>query len=198
MSIFESIVNSFNAHLDLTSQNIESLTPCIAESVHLFSAALLADKKIICCTSGDNYGTGMQFCHNLLNSTSLQRPGLPAIFLGAYPSSMVAMIHSESANEIYTKPLQALSLENDVLFIISSNGNEKCLLKAVDMAHEKHMPIVTLTSNRHNELAVKHTPSDALITVQSENTSHILGIQYLISLILSELVEQQLFGTQSS
>ncbi len=198
MSIFESIVNNFNEHLDLTSRNIENLTPLIAEAVHLFTEALLADNKIFCCTSGDNYGSGIQFCHNMQTSIGIQRPSLPVLFLGANTSSIVSMIDNHCPDEIYMKTLQALGNKDDILFIISSSGNEISLINAANIAHEKKMPVVMLLSTKHKELALNASPLDVVITVQSESTQQILATHFLITLVITQLIEQQLFGTIQS
>lgn len=194
MSIFESIVNHFNDHLDITSRNIESLTPHIAEATHLFTEALLADKKIFCCTSGDSFAAGHQFCHNLLNNTGLQRPGLPALFLGSDSNSMLSMLNNHTADDIFSRKILALGNKDDVLLVISSAGNEQSLIHALAAAMEKQMPIVALISSQHADLISKISDSNVIIAIQSDTIQKIIPIQYLVSILLAALIEQQLFG----
>jgi D-sedoheptulose 7-phosphate isomerase len=195
MSIFETILNTFNNHLENTSRNIESVTPHIAEAAHLLAESLTNEKKILCCTSSTSFAAGQQFCHNLSNSLDLQRPALPAIFLNSNSSGILATHDNKSGNDFFAQQVHALGNKEDVLVIISSSSDEQYLIEAISAADDKGMAVVALLSNQHNAIAEKINHTNVVITLQAETSKEIINIHYFISVLLSSLIEQQLFGT---
>lgn len=192
MSIFEAIVNHFNAHLDASSNSIETLTPYIAEAIHLFTERLTEDNKIICCTSGSAQAAGKQFCDQLLNSATLDRPSLPALYLDTHNS--IALIDHNAIDETYARQIQALGNEGDLLFLISSSGQEKTLINAINTATIKKMHIVAITAGKSNDISTKIPASEVNIPIHGLSNIQTIGIQFLLAQILAELIEQQLFG----
>ena len=193
MSLFESIIYQFNSHLDSTSSNIESLIPPIAEAINLFTEVILADKKILCCTSANDLQAGSQFCHYLMNGHELPRPSLPALFLGAHPSTLLAAIDND--NELYAKQIEALGNKNDTLLLIGEGGQQSCLINAISAAREKEMNIVAILSHSQTELISKISHNDVLISIPTEAFHQTILLHYLISVIISSQIEQQLFGS---
>lgn len=194
MSVFENIINEFSIHLELASSNIETLMPHMAEATHLFTEALLAEKKIFCCASANCFSAGNQFCHILANGYALQRPGLPVLFLGLHTSSILAHNHC-SSDEVYARQIQALAKKDDILFIISDSDNEPGLAKAIQAAEEMDMPVVALLFDPKGVFSSTIKPSGVIMAVQSDNVQLCQSLHYLVSLILATLIEQQLFGT---
>lgn len=192
MSIFESIVIRLNAHLDTTSRSIESLTPCIAEAVQLFTESLADNKKIICCTSGDSQPAGRQFCNQLMHSSRLERPCLPALFLDT--NNIESLIRNGNNHDIFARQIQTFAHEGDILFLISSSGDEKSLINALEAASAKKMHIVACTGGNFNDLPQRIPPSEVNIGVSGLSSSQTACIQFLIAQLLSTLIEQQLFG----
>ena len=196
MSVFEAIVNHFNAHLDATSHSIESLTPYIAEAVHLFAETLTEDRKIICCTSGSAQAAGSQFCNQLLNSSNFDRPSLPALYLD--PKNSLALIDNNTVDETYARQVQSFGNEGDLLFVLASTGQEKALINAIDTANNKNMHIIAITGGEHNDLSSKIPASEVNIPILGLSNTQTIGIQFLLAQMLSELIEQQLFGSIDS
>jgi phosphoheptose isomerase len=194
MSIFESIINSFNGYINATSSCTEPLTPYIAEATHLLAATLLHEKKIFCCSSGNAFAVAQQFCADLGNSHNLQRPGLPALLLGAMQQHSLSMIDQNLQHDMYARQLQALAQEGDLLFVVSSSGQEKALLAAIHTACERNMPVITLTGGPHQEISQASGHNAVNIAIRGLSNSQTLAIQFLTAHMLSDLVEQLLFG----
>ena len=198
MSIFEVIVNHFNEHLDTTSRSIEGLTPYIAEAAHLFSQTLLEEKKIICCTSGSSFAVGNQLCNNLLGKIDLERPSLPALFLAGNNATALSLLDNNAVDENYAKQIQALAQPDDLLFLISSSGKEPNLVKALQAAKNRQMNIVAITSGESAEISSKIGKEHVNISILGITNNQTLSLQFVIVQLLSELVEQLLFGTLNS
>lgn len=190
MSIFESILNNINAHIDNTSSNIETLTPHIAEAIHLFSETLLNDKKIFCCTCSNSFPAGYQFCHQLMNGTLLQRPSLPIIFLNMSPSNSSNI----SVYENYSRQLSALAQRDDLFFIISNSTEDEAISNALLVAQEKSMTIVALMPHQQAS-TLKIQTNNVIISINADDVQQISSLHFLLSQMLATLIEQQLFGS---
>lgn len=195
MSVFESIIAQFNGHIEHASRNIEALIPQLAEATQMLSGALLGDKKIICCTSADNFFAGQQFCHHMLNGSDIQRPGLPALFLGNNSSTILSLAEQQASHESYSRQIHAFGQPGDILFLLATNGNTETISTAIEAAHDKEMPIVALLSAKHAELTTMATQADIFTTMQTETLQQALLLNQLISVILASQIEQQLFGS---
>lgn len=185
MSIFEAIVNHFNQHIDASSRSIESITPYLAEAANLLSQTLTNEHKILCVTSSHSASAGQQFCHNMLASATIERPALPAI-----------LIQSNGATE--AQQVQALGQENDLLFILSSSGDEEHLSHCIDNALNRNMNIISIACGEASLISAR-TPKDQVhIALPGLPMHQSISLQFLIIQILSDLTEQQLFGNISS
>lgn len=194
MSIFEAIVNHFNEHLDASSRSIETLTPYIAEAAHLFAHTLLEDKKVLCCTSGTALAVGSQFCNNLLGTTGLDRPSLPVQFLGANTANTLALLDSNQANESYARQIHAFGQPGDLLFIISSDNRENALIQAIAAAKERQLHLVSLTCGDASDIPALISNEHVNIPLLGVSHGQALSLQFVIVQMLSDLIEQQLFG----
>ncbi len=192
MSLFESIVNHFNANIDVTSRNIESLTPHIAEAIHLFIEALSENRKILVCASGDSEASGRHFCQRLFYNSQLPRPSLPALFLEAGHSN--SFFEQELQNETYSRQLQSFSTNGDILLIFSTSGVETSLLKAIEYANDNNVHLVVIAGGDNNDIANAVPSSEVVIPCLGLTTIETIGLQFQLGLLLSTLIEQELFG----
>ncbi|WP_299074680.1 SIS domain-containing protein [uncultured Paraglaciecola sp.] len=193
MSIFEAIVNHFNEHIDATSRSIDSLTPYIAEATHLLAQTLTEDKKIICIAAPSCFAAGQQFCHNLLGNNTLARPALPAIFLNN-SNTAAAVLSNDDHQQIHATQISALGQEGDLLLIFSFSGEEAALAHAMNAASNRQMNIVSIASGKATTIA-NQTPKDQVhIPMHGFNIQQSINLHFVLAQMLSELIEQQLFG----
>lgn len=195
MSIFENIINGFNSYIDAISGNTEPLTPYLAEAAHLITHTLLEDNKILCCSSGPAFAIGQQFCANLANSPKLQRPGFPAVFLGASQQHAITMIDQNQPNNIYARQVQALGREGDLLLVVASSGQEKPLLQALQAATECDMPAIVLCGGNYADVNNAMCSHSVAIPLRCQDADQTLAMQFMTVNLLTDLVEQLMFGT---
>jgi len=190
MSIFESILNNINTHIENTSGNIEALMPHIAEAIHLFTETILNDRKIICCACPNSIPSAYQFTHQMINGTTLQRPSLPAILLNSQPNNSTATDYNDS----FSRQLQALASSDDLLFIISNSPTNMAIEHAISMAQDKHMTIVALLPQQ-----VAHTlkMTNNNVIMSASDSDHTSSLHFVVCQMLATLIEQQLFGNHT-
>lgn len=88
---------------------------------------------------------------------------------------------------VFSKPLEFLGKENDLLVAISSSGNSQNIINAIEVAKKKKMKVITFTGFRQDNKAKKlgninvYVPSDKYGIVES---IHNLMLQQVVDIIM--------------
>ena len=72
-----------------------------------------------------------------MNRFQLERPPLPAMALTTDTSVITSIGNDYSFDEIFSKQVKALGVEGDVLLAISTSGNSKNIVSAVEAARKQ-------------------------------------------------------------
>lgn len=115
------------------------------------AAALLANTfkeggKVIACGNGGSHCDAMHFAEELTGRYRDNRPGLPAIAISD-PSHMSCVSNDFGYEFVFSRYVEAVGKPNDVLFGLSTSGNSKNILKAIEAAREGGMKVIALTGN---------------------------------------------------
>ena len=162
-------------------KNIESAAILIAE-------ALSKGKKVISCGNGGSLCDATHFAEELTGRYKKDRIPLPAICIND-PAYFTCVGNDFSFDIIFSRFLEALGQEGDILLVISTSGNSPNIIKAVESAHIKGMKVVALTCDSENRLRVI---SDIAICVpKSEYSDRIQEIHIKVIHILVQLIEEQ-------
>jgi DnaA initiator-associating protein len=81
----------------------------------------------------------------MINRFETERPSLPAIALNTDNVVLTAIANDRLHDEVYAKQVRALGHAGDVLLAISTRGNSRDIVKAVEAAVTRDMTIVALT-----------------------------------------------------
>lgn len=191
MSIFETIINHFNGQTDAISGHTEAITPYIAEAAHLFAHTLLEGHKILCCGAGKNTAIAQHFCAEL-DGLNPHRPALPCILLGGQ-QNLAAAIDNEEQNDFLARQINALGQEGDTLLLLSHSGQEKSLIKAIETANSRKLSLVIINSG-NADIALHASGNVVSIGLRQLPGIESLNLQFLIITMLTDLIEQLLFG----
>ena len=170
---------------DVCSPSILSAADLIAESFHT------GGKLLLCGNGGsaaDCQHTAAEFTSRL--SADFVRPGLPAIALTTDTSFLTAYANDFDFDGVFARQVQALGKPGDVLLGISTGGNSKNVIHAIETAQHMNLRTIALTGasgGRLKDLA------DVAICVPSDNTQHIQETHLAIEHIICHLVEHALF-----
>ena len=94
----------------------------------------------------------MHFAEELSGRFRLDRQALPAISISD-ASHMSCVANDYGFDFIFSRYLEGLGKEGDVLLAISTSGNSKNIINAAKTAHSKGMKVVALTGKEGGELA---------------------------------------------
>lgn len=102
--------------------------------------------KIISCGNGGSMSDAMHFAEELTGSFRDKRQAIPAISISD-PSHITCTANDFGFNYIFSRYVEALGQENDVLLVITTSGNSQNIIEAARVAIQKHMKVIALTGN---------------------------------------------------
>ncbi len=123
----------------------------IEEAATLMAHSVKSGGKIISCGNGGSHCDAMHFAEELTGKYREARKAIPAICISD-PSHISCVGNDYGYDFIFSRYLEALGNNNDVLLAISTSGNSRNILEAVRVAKEKGMKIVALTGNEGGNL----------------------------------------------
>nr|WP_152962733.1 MULTISPECIES: DnaA initiator-associating protein DiaA [Photorhabdus] len=174
----------------------EALPDAISRAAIMMVQSLLNGNKILCCGNGGSAATAQRFAANMINRFETERPSLPALSLNADNVVITAISSSKQHDEIYAKQVRALGQPGDVLLAISTHGNSRDIVKAVEAAVTRDMTIVALTGYDGGELAGLLGPQDVEIRIPSHRSTRIQEVHMLTVNCLCDLIDNTLFPHQ--
>ncbi len=115
-------------------------------------SALQQGKKIISCGNGGSMCDAMHFAEELTGRYRDNRKALAAISISD-PSHIACVGNDYGYDFVFSRYLEAVGNEGDVLLGISTSGNSKNVLNAMEVARTKGMKIVGLTGKDGGKMA---------------------------------------------
>jgi D-sedoheptulose 7-phosphate isomerase len=159
----------------------------IAKAAELMVSALKQGKKIISCGNGGSHCDAMHFAEELSGRYRENRPALAAIAVSD-PSHISCVGNDYGFDFIFSRMVEAIGQEGDVLLGISTSGNSRNIIEACSAARAKGMRVVLLTGKDGGRLAGK---ADAEVRVPHFSyADRIQEIHIKVIHILIQLIEE--------
>lgn len=193
MPLVERVQSLFGASVETKLAAADQLAEVIVKASQVLTHCLLSGKKILSCGNGGSACDSQHFSSELLNRFERERPSLPAIALTTDTPTLTSISNDYDFSEIFSKQINALGQPGDCLLAITTSGNSKNILKAVEAAHAHEMPVIALTGKDGGPLASLITENDTEIRVPSNSTARIQETHLLIIHCLCDLIDKQLF-----
>ena len=168
----------------------------INSAVNKVYLSLKNEGKIMFCGNGGSAADAQHLTAELLIRLrqNVNRQPFPAISLAQDTSTLTACGNDYDFTEIFLRPFKALAKKNDLLFVISTSGNSKNILKVLKYAKSKNISTVGLlggNGGKAKKLCSVNiiVPSKVVATIQE---CHIFLGQYIL-----EVVEDKLLRSKS-
>ena len=147
-------------------------------------------KKVISCGNGGSTCDAMHFAEELTGRFREDRPALPAMAV-VDPSHLTCVANDFGFEQVFARYVEAHGQEGDVLLAISTSGNSKNVLRAIEVAKMKGMRVMGLSGKEGGAMNEK---CDINIRVPWEGyADRIQEIHIKIIHVLIEYVEKKLF-----
>lgn len=117
----------------------------IFQAAEILINALKNGNKLLICGNGGSAADAQHFAAEMVGRLQRDRAPLAAIALSTDTSIMTAVANDYTFDDIFKKQVEALGQQGDVLIAISTSGNSKNLVKALEAAKEKKLNTVALS-----------------------------------------------------
>jgi D-sedoheptulose 7-phosphate isomerase len=150
--------------------------------------------KLLCCGNGGSAADAQHLAAEFTGRYLKERRALPALALHANTSSLTAIGNDYGFDLVFARQLEALGNEGDVLLGISTSGNSRNVLRAMEVAKSKSIYTIALTGSggKMKDLA------DCAICIPSEETPRIQECHILTGHIICEIAEDMLLEPAGS
>ncbi|MCQ2975817.1 MAG: D-sedoheptulose 7-phosphate isomerase [Bacteroidales bacterium] len=137
--------------LDNFLSNEENITK-IQNASKIMADAVKNGCKIISCGNGGSMSDASHFAEELTGRYRGDRKPIPAIAISDAPH-ISCTANDYGYNEIFSRFIEALGNNGDVILAISTSGNSENVLRAVKTAKAKNMKVIGLTGKDGGKLA---------------------------------------------
>lgn len=184
----KTIETSINSHIQ-TIQELHQKKQAIKETAETIINCLSTGNKVLVCGNGGSASDSQHLAAELVGRfKQKERPPLAAIALTTDTSILTAVGNDFGFDEVFSKQIQALGKENDVLIVISTSGNSANLIKAVTSAKNLNIKSIGLLGKNGGKLAGK---VDLPLVIRSGNTARIQEAHTLVLHTICELIEEK-------
>jgi D-sedoheptulose 7-phosphate isomerase len=194
MDLTTHLKQHFDEGIELRRKMAETMPAAIARAGTALAQALKAGRKALACGNGGSAADSQHFAAEIVGRFERERPGMPAIALTVDTSAITAIANDYDWNSVFAKQVQALGQSGDVLLAISTSGNSKNVIAAIDAAHEKNMVVIALTGRDGGAMAKMLAPTDHHLNVAHPRTMRVQEIHLLAIHCLCEVVDNVLLG----
>ena len=194
INIENRITRHFHDSIETKQRVVAALTPHIATASHAMVDCLKSGGKILACGNGGSAGDSQHFAAELVGRFEREREELAAIALTTDSSILTAVGNDYSFDEIFSKQVRALGKTGDILFAISTSGNSKNVVNAIEAAHLKGMHVIGMTGRDGGKIASLMKSGDVLLNVGSQVTTRIQEVHLLTLHCLCDAIDNLMFG----
>ena len=186
----ENIKNQILESAKIKNKIVEDGVEQIEKAAEVFINCIKNGGKIFWCGNGGSAGDAQHLATELMGGmTDHDRKPIPSIALTTDSSFLTAWSNDTDFESIFSRQIQGLGEEGDVLVGISTSGNSKNVINALKQAKYKNLKTISLTGKTGGNL---DGVADITIKVPSNDTQRIQESHIMIGQILSSLLELSL------
>jgi D-sedoheptulose 7-phosphate isomerase len=178
----------WDEHLAVASA-LRPLAPDVDRVVTMIAGSMATGGTLFACGNGGSAADAQHIVAELTGRFFRDRKPLRALALHANTSSLTAIGNDYSYDEVFAREVAANGREGDVLLAISTSGNSRNILRAIEAARETRMIVVGLTGEGGGKMA---DLCDVCLRVPSVSTPRIQECHIVIGHAICELLERML------
>ena len=148
------------------------------------------DKKLLLCGNGGSAADAQHIAAELSGRFYKDRKPLFAEALHVNSSYVTAVSNDYGYEHVYSRMVEAMGRDGDVLLAISTSGNSQNIVNAVKSANSVGMYTIGFTGESESKL---DKICDSVIKVPSNDTARIQESHILFGHILCQILEASLF-----
>ena len=176
-----------NDSIDVKTKILQSCIDQIKFASEIMVKACKNDKKILWCGNGGSAADAQHMAAELMGGLrSHDRPPIASLALTTDTSFITAWSNDTDYETIFSRQIEAIGHEGDVLIAISTSGNSKNVIRGINVAKKKGIYVIVLTGKSGGEMVEL---GDINICIPSDDTQRIQEGHLMVEHILCEYVE---------
>ena len=161
----------------------------IGEMARLVASAFRSGNKVLACGNGGSACDAIHFAEEFTGRYRKDRKALPAIAL-VDSAHLTCVGNDYGFDEVFARGVSAYGQPGDVLLAISTSGNSRNVIRAVEEAKKQGMSVLLFLGREGGALRGR---GDAEIVVTGINSDRIQEIHMIVLHIVIECVERDMF-----
>jgi D-sedoheptulose 7-phosphate isomerase len=188
----EKIKQIISASIDVKQQIVQdpALIAAVQACADLITAAFKNGRRIYFCGNGGSAADAQHLAAEFSGRFYIDRKALPAEALHCNTSYVTAVGNDYGYDVIYSRMMDGIGQEGDVLIGLSTSGNSGNILKAFEVCRAKKITTIGFTGATGGKMKPL---CDHLLNVPSTDTPRIQESHILLGHIICQLVEEQYF-----
>ncbi|HET8871537.1 MAG TPA: D-sedoheptulose 7-phosphate isomerase [Aquabacterium sp.] len=170
-------------------QKLHALTEKVNQAGQLAVEALQTGGKLMFCGNGGSAADSQHLAAELTGRFIKDRRPLAAVALSTDTSALTCIGNDYSFDEVFARQVKGLGRTGDLLIGISTSGNSRNVIRAVEEARAAGVKVVGLLGRDGGKL---REMCDVAIVVPSDVTARIQESHILIGHTLCGLIEQKM------
>lgn len=164
----------------------------ILKAVDALIGAFNAKRKVLLCGNGGSAADAQHIAAEfVVRMTKEHRPALPAIALTTDTSMLTAGGNDLGFDNVFSRQVEALGIEGDVLVAISTSGRSENVNRAVREAKKRRMTVIGFLGK---DGGITKDLVDISIIIPSQDTQRIQEGHITVAHILCGIIENEMFG----
>ncbi|HLG25057.1 MAG TPA: D-sedoheptulose 7-phosphate isomerase [Candidatus Nanoarchaeia archaeon] len=163
----------------------------IESAAKLVISTIKSGKKIMLAGNGGSASQASHIAAEFVGRYKIERKGLPSIALTTDTSVITAWSNDYSYDTLFSRQIEALGSKGDVFIAITTSGNSKNLVNAVNAAKKLGIKTIGMLGRDGGKLKGM---CDVEVIVPSDNTPRIQETHLMIMHIMCEITDNELFS----
>jgi D-sedoheptulose 7-phosphate isomerase len=168
-----------------------ALLQTVEDIINAITTCFKNGGKVLFCGNGGSAADAQHLAAEFSGRFYKDRDALPAEALHCNSSYITAVANDYSYDVIYSRLVKGMGKKGDILIGLSTSGNSKNILAAIEQANIMEMITIGFTGNYGGQIK---NISNFLINVPSNDTPRIQESHITIGHIICQLVEEKYFG----
>jgi D-sedoheptulose 7-phosphate isomerase len=169
----------------------DALLATVTEAAAVTGKAMLAGHKLMVAGNGGSAADSQHLVAEFVSRLTVDRPAMRAIALTTDTSILTAVGNDYGYDNVFERQIEALGQAGDVFLGISTSGNSKSILKALDLSRKLGITTIGFSGRDGGKMPPL---CDYNVIIPSEITANIQESHLALEHIYCHLVEIAFFG----
>ena len=186
------ILESLRESIAVKEKTVRTSTNLIIRGARMLAECMASGHKVLIFGNGGSAADAQHIAAEFVNRFKIERSPLAAIALTTDTSILTSIGNDYDFDLVFSKQIRAIGKKHDIAWGISTSGNSKNVVEAIEAA--KSLELITIGMTGSGGLLADC--ADLVYTVPSKITAHIQETHITIAHMLCDLVDRILFPNE--